>query len=91
LPGGCHCCGGEEFLILLPGRQAPHAAELAELLRSTTERAPLVLDGGNTINVTVTIGVGQAASPAIAVELADEAVYEGKLQGRNCVRQRLES
>jgi predicted signal transduction protein with EAL and GGDEF domain len=45
---------------------------------------------GQTRQVTVSVGVGMAApsagrTPQGAVQLADEALYEAKLAGRNCV------
>jgi diguanylate cyclase (GGDEF)-like protein len=77
--------GGEEFLIVLPGADAAHAAEVAEGLRSAIADDPIA-------GLLVTISFGVSASPAGEFEYdgvfaaADLALYRSKQEGRNRVR-----
>lgn len=77
--------GGEEFLAILPGTALAGAQIVAERLRSIIEE--MEVDG---LHVTISIGV--AALPEIAVddansfiEAADQALYAAKRAGRNQV------
>jgi len=80
--------GGEEFAIILPGADATHARRLAERLRETLAKTPVVLDG-KTIAVTVSIGIAtigmhdRDADGTLA--RADKALYRAKENGRNRV------
>jgi diguanylate cyclase (GGDEF)-like protein len=78
--------GGEEFLILVPGSDLAHAAELAERLREAIGAEEIV--GG----VSLTMSVGVACSPpdepfdyAAAFARADAALYRAKDLGRDRV------
>lgn len=84
--------GGEEFLVLLPGAEPAGAAVAADRIRTAMAEAPLALDGGGTLTLTVSIGVAgqssQATEPmalAALVHRADEALYCAKREGRNRV------
>jgi diguanylate cyclase (GGDEF)-like protein len=73
--------GGEEFAVLLPDSDGDGAARTAERLRAR------VADG---TPVTISIGVATVAasretSPSQLVANADDALYEAKRRGRNCV------
>ena len=80
--------GGEEFVVLVPGTGLVEAQALAERIRATVERTPLLI-GGHVLQLTVSIGVA-LASPgerdvAAVLQRADAALYAAKRGGRNQV------
>ncbi len=85
--------GGEEFAVILYDLALPHVHDTAERLRQGIHNLEIrrsTADGTAATEVTVSIGVGLAAptmdrTPAGVVQLADEALYEAKNAGRNCV------
>ena len=80
--------GGEEFLILLPGCEAPDALRLAERLRQCIESNPVATSMGEvsfTISLGVTTGKGENLEVAAVLQRADEALYQAKREGRNRV------
>ncbi|HAU36272.1 MAG TPA: hypothetical protein DCX07_00960 [Phycisphaerales bacterium] len=80
--------GGEEFLILLPGCDAEGAAHQAERIRAIVA-AESIRVGVVPIPVTISAGVATAGTQAeidAIIRQADEALYEAKHAGRNCVR-----
>jgi len=82
--------GGEEFCVVMPGMDARQAVSMAERIRRRIER-----DCGSGIRevegmqVTVSIGVATlmptVATPLELVDLADQALYQAKGDGRNRV------
>ena len=80
--------GGEEFAVLLPGRDMEHAAFVGERLRRSLEAAFLVCDG-HRLPITGSIGVSELASGETTWEpmlrRADHALYQAKCEGRNRV------
>ena len=86
----CGRLGGEEFVLILPETDLPGARIIAERLRTTVqESAVVVADGGDAIEVTVSIGIatmkpGDASFEAV-LGRADKAVYQAKAEGRNRV------
>ena len=81
--------GGEEFVVLLPGTSLEGAVVLAERIRAVVELDPVRLKSGD-IQYTVSIGISCGQTGDVSVESilnrADEALYQAKTDGRNCVR-----
>lgn len=80
--------GGEEFVCAVAGMDLESASDLAEALRSTIETLPLSFDRG-ILSVTASFGVAELGQPARnateLIRLADDALYQSKRAGRNCV------
>lgn len=85
--------GGEEFVAYLPETSSEEAAQVAERLRRNIAGTRIELDD-NAIYVTASFGVA-SVNIVDNIELeellknADEALYEAKEAGRNCVKIRL--
>jgi diguanylate cyclase len=83
--------GGEEFLVFLPDTPVAGALVLAEQIRDAFSRARVKRAGSDKVLGQVTISIG-VASPRSgesldqAIERADQALYQAKHAGRNCVR-----
>lgn len=82
--------GGEEFCIMLPGGTAAQASEIAERLREDVEsNLGASLRDHVGVRVTMSFGVAEigphVADPATLIDLADQALYHAKKNGRNRV------
>jgi diguanylate cyclase (GGDEF)-like protein len=80
--------GGEEFVVVLPGASAVDARAVAERVRADVERSCREVEGkliGLTISVGVAAYAGGMQSSADLIAEADDAMYEAKRKGRNCV------
>jgi diguanylate cyclase (GGDEF)-like protein len=81
--------GGEEFAVALPGVDEMTALAVAERIRSRTENTLISLAPGITDRITVSIGIASAPQQAntrvTLLRLADEALYQAKVAGRNRV------
>ncbi len=80
--------GGEEFVVLLPGRAGADARAMAERLRAAVERAEIEYEG-HKVPTTVSIGVATRldgeSTPEATIGRADKALFSAKRGGRNCV------
>jgi diguanylate cyclase (GGDEF)-like protein len=83
--------GGEEFVILLVDSQVGGARDAVERLRIAIEAARVHSIRGD-VRVTASFGLAIVDPGECdlerAVRLADEALYEAKSAGRNCIRTR---
>ena len=80
--------GGEEFIVILPETSLQKAEELAEMLRENVAHSE-IMNGSDTIRITISIGIstyshGKTSSQLL--DVADKAMYQAKQSGRNCVR-----
>jgi diguanylate cyclase (GGDEF)-like protein len=80
--------GGEEFSILLPKTQWEGARTVAERIRRNAEEIQIPV-GNQMTGVTVSIGVAELIPTMKGAEAfidrADQALYQAKAQGKNCV------
>jgi diguanylate cyclase (GGDEF)-like protein len=81
--------GGEEFAVLAPEIDQDGVLALAERAREALAESPVRV-GEVSINLTLSVGAALATegrrTPDSLVHAADEALYEAKEAGRNCVR-----
>ena len=84
--------GGEEFAVVVPrcARMAD-AIHVAERIRTSVSRSPLLLKDGQTIELTVSVGVSLSSGMKTPLDIdqllqsADEALYSAKAKGRDRV------
>lgn len=92
-PGDIACrIGGEEFALLLPGTPLEGAQKLAERLRTRLAAVDMEHEGSS-LTITASFGVtatslfrGQWCSGDAMIAAADEALYEAKQAGRDCIK-----
>ncbi len=81
--------GGEEFIAFLPGADVTATAAFAERTRIAVAEAPIVLESGELLGVTISAGVAGVPLDAThlnaAIMVADDRLYEAKRTGRNRV------
>lgn len=84
--GKAYRYGGEEFVVILPGREKESALNIAELIVSGVSDLKRVHPGSE-ISPVVTVSVGGSTGPAKEIDAlikkADEALYKVKNNGRN--------
>jgi|GEM_PF-2322767 len=80
--------GGEEFIFYFEGKSAQHILPMINRIRETVEQTQFKFNQ-QIIPVTLTLGIGQN-QPGLSlnecIAQADEAMYQGKADGRNSVR-----
>jgi diguanylate cyclase (GGDEF)-like protein len=87
--------GGEEFVILLPNTAEEAGMQLAERVRNAVAAAPFELPQGESVGVTVSIGISSLVPDAddkdfktlgdALIARADVALYSAKAAGRDRV------
>lgn len=90
--------GGEEFLIAMCSSKPDEAQTIARRLCSTIEQGPFPLATGDSLSVTISIGVALSDTPseqgseesmidrvAMMIDRADQALLASKRAGRNKV------
>lgn len=80
--------GGEEFIFVMIDTDLDAAAGTMERTRAALSTTPIPC-GDHDHRVTISIGVAAAvvgARPHRVIKEADDALYEAKLDGRDCVR-----
>jgi len=87
--------GGEEFVVLLPRSESHHARQIAERIRSGIEAKHYQAQSGQTIKVTLSVGLSVLPTTNLSgenqqladqlVAAADRALYQAKHTGRNRV------
>lgn len=84
--------GGEEFAVIMPETEPANAFRLAEHIRENIEKLGIPHKASPTAeHVTISIGISsmlsqQGSTPAPLIHAADEALYDAKQSGRNCIR-----
>ena len=81
--------GGEEFAIFLPGSDLSASLQIGERIRQGIEELKIEYEG-ETIHITGSFGVQTAAADnhitlTELLKQADQALYQAKDNGRNCV------
>jgi len=78
--------GGEEFLVLIPNCECDEALNSAERIRRSVADTPIKI-GKNTLHITASFGVTCCQDSAegfdMALQRADDALYQAKHAGRN--------
>jgi diguanylate cyclase (GGDEF)-like protein len=80
--------GGEEFIFVLPHSTLAQAEARAERVRSAVERLVIhCIDHPHSVTISVGVADGDPAIPGFRIlKRADDAMYDAKRAGRNCVR-----
>lgn len=79
--------GGEEFALLLMEASLGAGREVAEKIRRRIETHPTLVESGQSIHQTISLGVGEPGEgdPARLFPRVDECLYLAKRNGRNRV------
>lgn len=80
--------GGEEFAIILPDSDIPAAETLMNNVREVFSNLPMHA-GNETFSITFSCGIAaypEYSNAASISEAADQALYDAKSAGKNCVR-----
>jgi diguanylate cyclase len=81
--------GGEEFLIVLPGTDLAAGRSIIERIREGLAVVALAHAAGHAVMVTASLGMTLLEPDVnidVSMDRADQAMYEAKAAGRNCLR-----
>ncbi|WP_454674166.1 diguanylate cyclase [Achromobacter pestifer] len=86
--------GGEEFAVLCHTGNTAEAVEMAERMRCAISAEPIKAEDGTVFTLTASFGVAcaqwdHAADASKLFHVADELLYQAKLNGRNQVLHRM--
>ncbi|MGH7537646.1 MAG: diguanylate cyclase [Gemmatimonadales bacterium] len=84
--------GGEEFVVVMPETTLHGAGVFAERLRRRVEGRDFAEAGEEPLHLTISIGLASFPNERVTsadsfIELADQALYRAKHEGRNLVRE----
>lgn len=81
--------GGDEFAILMPGRGKAEAEKVARRLCRVVAEHPFRA-GTESLHITLSVGLAVTRRPSGSLDdlirRADQALYQAKQSGRNCVK-----
>ncbi|MGB3401105.1 MAG: diguanylate cyclase [Microcoleaceae cyanobacterium] len=81
--------GGEELIMILPESKLPICQQRAEQIRQQVKQLTVVYNNRTLPAISVSIGVACFPNHGLVgervIEAADEALYQAKAQGRDCV------
>ena len=84
--------GGDEFIVLLPGTKISLGKHIAERVRNYFDKNSIKVDG-KAVKITLSIGISgteeKTSRLSEMLKCADQALYEAKGSGRNCVKIKL--
>lgn len=83
--------GGEEFVVVLPRTDLHAAVAVAEAIRQAISAGPCHSQHGPPVRVSASVGVHTVVPGTVddiedALQVADQALYAAKANGRDCVR-----
>ncbi len=83
--------GGEEFVVVLPRTDLRAAVAVAEAIRRAISAEPCSSQHGPPVRISASVGVHTVVPGTVddiedALQVADQALYAAKANGRDCVR-----
>jgi len=82
-------CGGDEFMVALPGKCASESTRLADAVRNSLVEKPFRNPAGIALPLHLCIGIADDVatdrSPIALIAAADAALYQGKQRGGDAV------